>query len=173
MTWLELEPPHAPETPEELERMADWLRLAELLHERAPELLDGLGFPRRYEAVLEAFADATTPRDEPVLERELRIESLARLAALDAALSGQALDESLALTYEACRAGPRRLPDRNGFPVERVLRDLLSRLLHAQDLDCLIGVDVAREGVDLGLGAAALGRARATIVSAPRWCWVM
>ena len=31
MTWLELEPSHAPETPEELERMADWLRLAELL----------------------------------------------------------------------------------------------------------------------------------------------
>ena len=36
MTWLELEPHQAPETPEEIERMADWLRLAELLTERAP-----------------------------------------------------------------------------------------------------------------------------------------
>ena len=56
MTWLALEPSHAPETPEELERMADWLRLAELLTERAPELIEGLGFPQRYEDVLEAFA---------------------------------------------------------------------------------------------------------------------
>ena len=29
MTWLELEPDRAPHTPEELERFADWLRLAE------------------------------------------------------------------------------------------------------------------------------------------------
>jgi hypothetical protein len=123
MTWLELEPAHAPETPEELERMADWLRLAELLTERTPELIEGLGFPQRYEAVLEAFTTAT-PRDEPVLERELRIESLARLAALDETLSGQALNESLALTYEVAEPIPDGLPTSNGFPIERVLKDL-------------------------------------------------
>jgi hypothetical protein len=123
MTWLELEPSHAPETPEELERMADWLRLAELLSERAPELIEGLGFPQRYEDVLEAFA-STTPRDEPPVERELRIESLARLAGLDEALSGRALNESLALTFENAEAIPDELPATNGFPIERVLRDL-------------------------------------------------
>jgi len=123
MTWLELEPSHAPETPEELERMADWLRLAELLTERAPELIDGLGFPHRYETVLEAFA-SSTPRDEPPIERELRIESLARLASLDEELSGRAMNESLALTFEVAEAVPDELPIANGFPIERVLRDL-------------------------------------------------
>jgi hypothetical protein len=123
MTWLALEPSHAPQTPEELERMADWLRLAELLTERAPELVEGLGFPHRYEEVLEAFA-STTPRDEPPIERELRIESLARLADLDEALSDRALNESLALTFETAEAVPDELPTTNGFPIERVLRDL-------------------------------------------------
>jgi hypothetical protein len=123
MTWLELEPSHAPETPEELERMADWLRLAELLTERAPELIEGLGFPDRYEDVLEAFA-ASTPHEEPPIERKLRIESLARLANLDEKLSGPAMNESLALTFEVAQALPDELPVSNGFPVERVLRDL-------------------------------------------------
>jgi hypothetical protein len=123
MTWLELEPSHAPETPEELERMADWLRLAELLSARAPELIEGLGFPHRYEEVLEAFA-TSTPRDEPPLERELRIESLARLAGLDEQLSGRALNESLALSFENAEQVPDELPASNGFPIQRVLRDL-------------------------------------------------
>jgi hypothetical protein len=123
MTWLALEPAHAPETPEELERMADWLRLAELLTERAPELIEGLGFPQRYEDVLEAFA-SSTPREEPPIERELRIESLARLAGLDEALSGRAMNESLALTFETAEAIPDTLPVANGFPIERVLSDL-------------------------------------------------
>ena len=123
MTWLELEPSHAPETPEELERMADWLRLAELLTERAPQLIEGLGFPQRYESVLEAFA-TNTPRDEPPIERELRIESLARLASLDEQLSARAMNESLALTFEVAEAVPDELPVSNGFPIERVLRDL-------------------------------------------------
>jgi hypothetical protein len=43
--WLELEPAAAPETPVELERFADWLRLAELLQARDPALLKRLGFP--------------------------------------------------------------------------------------------------------------------------------
>jgi hypothetical protein len=123
MTWLALEPTRAPETPEELDRMADWLRLAELLSERAPELIEGLGFPHRYEAVLEAFA-SSTPADEPPVERELRIESLARLARLDDELSGQAMNESLALTFEVAQALPDELPVGNGFPIERILRDL-------------------------------------------------
>jgi len=124
MTWLALELSHAPETPEELERMADWLRLAELLTERAPELIEGLGFPQRYEAVLEAFA-TDAPRDEPVLERELRIESLARLAILDEQLAGPALNESLALSFEAAEPVPEMPPSSgNGFPIARVLKDL-------------------------------------------------
>jgi hypothetical protein len=123
MTWLALEPSHAPATPEELERMADWLRLAELLTERTPELIEGLGFPQRYEQVLEAFTSSTPP-DEPPIERELRIESLARLASLDEALSGPAMNESLALTFEVAEAIPDELPATNGFPIERVLRDL-------------------------------------------------
>ena len=72
--------------------MADWLRLAELLTERAPELLDGLGFPERYSDILRAFADSSPP-DEPPIERELRIESLERLADLDPELSEQAWDQ--------------------------------------------------------------------------------
>jgi hypothetical protein len=103
--------------------MADWLRLAELITARAPELIEGLGFPHRYESVLEAFATAT-PRDEPPIERELRIESLARLASLDEELSGRAMNESLALTFEVAEAVPDELPISNGFPIERVLRDL-------------------------------------------------
>ena len=82
MTWLELEPHHAPETPQELERFADWLRLAELLQEHDPALLEKLEFPHRYTGVLADFADRS-PGDEPVLERELRIETLDRLAELD------------------------------------------------------------------------------------------
>ena len=39
MTWLELEPAVAPRTPEEMERMADWVQLAGLLGEHDPELL--------------------------------------------------------------------------------------------------------------------------------------
>ena len=118
MTWLELEPARAPETPEELERMADWLRLAELL-DRARAGADRRASASRSATrrVLEAFA-SSTPRDEPPLERELRIESLARLASLDEELSGQAWNESLALTFEDAAADPgraagvQRLPDR-------------------------------------------------------------
>ena len=64
MTWLELEPHAAPAGPQELERFADWLRLAELLREHDPEMLAKLDFPDRYEAVLEAFAD-----DSPLTSR--------------------------------------------------------------------------------------------------------
>jgi hypothetical protein len=123
MTWLELEPAAAPETPDELGRMADWLRLAELLDRHDPELLKRLGFPHRYDKVLLGFAEST-PREEPVLERELRIESLERIAGLDPALGERALNESLALRYEAAEPLPDAPPSTDGFPVERVLRDL-------------------------------------------------
>jgi hypothetical protein len=124
LTWLELEPSGPPRTAEEMERMADWLRLAELLSERAPELLEGLGFPERYEGLLEAFATATPPADEPVLERELRIEALARVAILDPPLAGQAMNESLSLAFEAAPPAEPVMFESRGFPVERVLRDL-------------------------------------------------
>jgi hypothetical protein len=124
MTWLELEPSAAPRTPEAMERMADWLQLAELLAEHDPELLQSLGFPERYGSVLHDFA-THTPRNEPILERELRIETLARLAVLDPALAGQALNESEALSFEAMLPLPEGPPEENAqFPVERVLRDL-------------------------------------------------
>jgi hypothetical protein len=123
MTWLALEPAAAPETPEELERMADWLRLAELLARHDPELLKGLGFPHRYGKVLRGFAEGT-PREEPVLERELRIESLERIAGLDPVLGEWAMNESLALRYESAEPLPDAPPSTDGFPVERVLRDL-------------------------------------------------
>ena len=87
MTWLELEPDAAPRTPQELERFADWLRLAELLHVHDRKLLVRLGFPDRYAAILHDFT-IDPPPDEPVLERELRIESLNRLAPLEPALFG-------------------------------------------------------------------------------------
>jgi hypothetical protein len=124
MTWLELEPSDAPRTPEAMERMADWLRLAELLGEHDPELLSGLGFPERYGLVLHEFA-THTPRDEPILERELRIETLARLAVLDPGLAGQALNESEALSFETMPPMSEATPEDSArFPVERVLRDL-------------------------------------------------
>ena len=37
---------------------------------------------------------------------------------------GRALNESLALTFENAEAVPDELPATNGFPIERVLRDL-------------------------------------------------
>jgi hypothetical protein len=123
MTWLELEPHRAPETPDELERMADWLRLAEILSEREPELLRRLGFPARHEAVLEAFATAA-PYDEPPIERELRLDALQRLAVLDPALTAPAISEWIALSFEAPPEAGTAMPLSRGFPVERVLRDL-------------------------------------------------
>ena len=124
MTWLELEPHAAPAGPQELERFADWLRLAELLREHDPEMLARLDFPDRYKAVLEAFAD-DSPLTEPVLERELRIETLYRLATLDPELAGRAMTEVAdialpVLSYQNLDPPPPR----REFPVERVLRDL-------------------------------------------------
>jgi hypothetical protein len=124
MTWLELAPDAAPRTPEEMERMADWLRLAEILDHHDPELLAGLGFPSRYTAILADFA-TSAPREEPPAERDLRIESLARLALLDEALAGAAMSESLALTIQAGEPVPEPAPaTSNGFPIARVLKDL-------------------------------------------------
>jgi hypothetical protein len=123
LTWLSLEPSHPPETPEEIERMADWLRLAELLTERAPELLEGLGFPERYSDILSQFA-AASPRDEPPLERDLRIQSLERLAGLDPAVAARAWNESIALAFEGTSPANPSSDDGPGFPVDRVLRDL-------------------------------------------------
>ncbi len=153
LTWLALEPSHPPRTPVELERMADWLRLAELLRERAPELLEGLGFPDRYHDLLLAFADST-PADEPVLERELRIESLARLAWLDPVCEARAATESIALSFEVAPPAPRR----RSRPGSRssACSETFSELLHALDLDRLIGVHVQDELADLALRAAAL-----------------
>ena len=124
MTWLELEPAAAPRTPAEMERMSDWLRLAELLHREDPELLAGLGFPGRYSAILADFA-TSAPVEEPPGERDLRIEALARLATLDEELAGAAMNESLALSFEAGVPAIEAPPLNGGFPVDRVLRDLV------------------------------------------------
>ncbi|HEX6023955.1 MAG TPA: hypothetical protein VFZ00_18340 [Solirubrobacter sp.] len=124
MMWVELEPHAAPSGPQELERFADWLRLAELLHEHDADLLERLGFPDRYQGVLKAFAEHT-PSYEPVLERELRIETLDRLARLDPELEDRAISEIAELippvfSYENLDPPPAR----REFPVARVLRDL-------------------------------------------------
>ena len=103
--------------------MADWLRLAELLTERAPELLDGLGFPERYTGILRVFADSSPP-EEPPVERQLRIESLERLADLDPELSEQAWDRSIKLAFETTTPAQPAGANGSGFPVDRVLRDL-------------------------------------------------
>jgi hypothetical protein len=123
MTWLELEPHEVPATPAELERFADWLRLAEVLDRHDSELLRGLGFPGRHEECLRRFANKS-PREEPPVERDLRIESLSRLAALEPSLSGAA-NEASALMFETARVSFLEEPEpRRRFPVERVLSDL-------------------------------------------------
>jgi hypothetical protein len=126
-TWIELEPDRAPDTPVELERFADWVRLAEVLAGHDPELLTGLGFPGRYGPVLAAFVEDLR-RDEPPLEQELRLQTLERLARIDGPRAPRALD-----TLERLRGEPLPElppaddpppPPRSRFPVERVLQDL-------------------------------------------------
>ncbi len=105
--------------------MADWLRLAELLTERAPELIEGLGFPQRYET-----------RARGVRDRRPRATSRCSSASCGSSRwrgwrtstrrwPGAALNESLALTFEATEPVPDGAAGAsNGFPIERVLRDL-------------------------------------------------
>jgi hypothetical protein len=128
-TWLELDPPAAPRTPVDLERFADWLRLAELiaLHDR--ELLGSLGFPDRCGDVLDAFI-AEPALTEPPVERELRVDALARLARLDPSRADDALelvpvlDLATAVVQQFELPEPTRQPV-DGFAVDRVLSDLL------------------------------------------------
>ena len=128
-TWLELDPPAAPRTPVELERFADWLRLAELVAQRDRELLESLGFPDRCGDVLDAFI-AEPALTEPPVERELRIDALARLARLDPSRAEDALELVPVLDLSASIVQQFELPDlalpsRSGFAVDRVLSDLL------------------------------------------------
>jgi hypothetical protein len=125
MTWLELEPHHAPATHEELARFADWLLLAELLREYDPGTLEKLGFPDRYSEVLDSFS-SHHPHYEPVLEREIRLETLERLAVLDPGLAPQAMAEMADLAPYGVKSFENLdpPPPRREFPVERVLRDL-------------------------------------------------
>ncbi len=122
-TWLELEPDAAPRTPVEVERFADWLRLAELLDRHGPELLEQFGFPGRFGAVLDAFADQR-PQDEPPLERELRNDARVRLLRLDPSRSIAILepDPTIALSQFEL---PEMDPLAPSFAVDRVLRDLV------------------------------------------------
>jgi hypothetical protein len=124
LTWLELEPHALPETPEELERFADWVRLAEVLWRYDAELLARLGFPDRYADLLGHFAE-DGPREEPVLEREMRIEALGRLRVLDPELAGAAKATWLELIMDAATPPAATPPPARGFPVDRVLRDLV------------------------------------------------
>jgi hypothetical protein len=128
-TWIELEPDSAPATPVELERFADWVRLAEVLAVHDPELLAGLGFPRRYGPALAQFVHAA-PHDEPPLEHELRLQALERLARIDAARAARALETLAALSADDrapafVPADEPVPPPRSRFPVERVLQDLV------------------------------------------------
>ena len=111
MTWLELEPVGGA-----ARRRRSWSASRtgcgsrRCSHEHDPELLDGLGFPDRTQLLLREFADQA-PRDEPPVERDLRIETLARLARLDPARGrtrGGAASRSSARASE-CRV--RSLPE--------------------------------------------------------------
>jgi hypothetical protein len=126
-TWLELEPAAAPKTPVELERFADWLRLVDLLRDRAPDMLERFGFPDRFGEVLDAFV-ADHPHGEPPQERDLRADARIRVARLDPSRAGAAL--------EFLPSGPQpavlqqfELPEIDPlaprFAVDRVLRDLV------------------------------------------------
>jgi hypothetical protein len=128
-TWLELDPPGAPRTPVELERFADWLRLAELISLHDHDLLDSLGFPDRCGDVLDAFI-AEPALTEPPVERELRVDALARLARLDPSRADDALELVPVLDLSASIVQQFELPDltrppSGGFAVDRVLNDLL------------------------------------------------
>jgi hypothetical protein len=128
-TWLELDPPAAPRTPVELERFADWLRLAELISLHDSELLESLGFPDRCGDVLDAFI-AEPALTEPPVERELRVDALARLARLDRSRADEALELVPVLDLSASIVQQFELPDvqpssSSVFAVDRVLSDLL------------------------------------------------
>jgi hypothetical protein len=122
-TWFDLVPDLAPATPVELERFVDWLRLAELMHARDPNLLSRFGFPGRFESLIDAFLDQV-PADEPPLERELRAEARQRIARLDprfefALFAVDSLEPAaLVRQFEAPAFDTR-------FAVDRVLRDLV------------------------------------------------
>ena len=124
-TWTSLTPHGVPATPEALERFADWLRLAELLREHDPALLAGFGFPDRYEPILQEFAERA-PQDEPPAEHELRLQALECLANLDPVCTGRAMTAAAALRQGDWTADfPPPPPPLDGFPVQRVLRDLV------------------------------------------------
>ena len=122
-TWFDLVPDLAPATPVELERFADWLRLAELMHARDEGLLARFGFPGRFESLIDAFLDQV-PADEPPLERELRAETRQRIARLDPRFefSIMAVDP-LEPAVLVRQFEPPALDTR--FAVDRVLRDLV------------------------------------------------
>ena len=128
-TWIQLEPDRSPSTPVELERFADWLRLAELLARHDPELLAGLGFPDRHRDVLDTFA-AETRTNEPPVEHDLRLQALERLGDLYPACAARATASTLASLdevlepVEAAAASPRATFAPR-FPVARVLEDLV------------------------------------------------
>ena len=121
MTWLELEPSDLPRTPVELERFCDWVRLAWILHQHDPELLRGLGFPDRHAELLFRFAEQR-PQNEPPVERDLRFDAQTRLALMHDAIPLHS--DLLVGTREFEPVEPPVPLSVEGFPVERVLRDL-------------------------------------------------
>jgi hypothetical protein len=91
-------------------------------------MLGTLGFPDRCGDVLDAFVSAS-PMREPPVERELRIDALVRLARLDPARAGDALELvpvlDLATAVVQQFELPRMDPLASSFAVDRVLRDLV------------------------------------------------
>jgi hypothetical protein len=126
--WLELAPERAPRTPVELERFADWIRLAELLRIHGDDLLERFGFPTAFGLTLDAFLREPHNGTEPEQERELRRETCRRLATLDPPRAGMALEwipsEPLIEPIEAFELRPMN-PLAPRFAVDRVLRDLV------------------------------------------------
>jgi hypothetical protein len=125
-SWLELTPDRAPQTPVELERFADWVRLAELLRLYGDDLLERFGFPASFGLILDAFL-RTPGNGEPEQERQLRLETCMRLETLDPARAGIAqkqLPREASVVIEAFELPPMD-PLAPRFAVDRVLRDLV------------------------------------------------
>jgi hypothetical protein len=118
--WAHLVPVPRFESAEDYARADEWLALAELLERYLPSDLAGLGFPDRYEDVLEALVEAGRRGgpDDPRLAT-----ALARLAELEPYRSGLARHTIVELPDEV-RPFPSEPLPAGAVDVASVLRDL-------------------------------------------------
>lgn len=134
-TWIELLPtaPVDPASTSEVDRVGDWLRLAELLAERSPGTLAPFGFPGRQAEVLDALVKIPKPI-EPDAAALLR-RAVLRLARIDPARRVPALRLGARLARVAKRAEREAIPAATFYGaapsdlaiVDRILSDLRPR----------------------------------------------